>query len=56
MRGKYLRQSLRDHICKDMSPVVEARMKYIPCKPGSDWRDLPNIVVKLRDGNQTKKL
>ncbi|KFM81898.1 DNA (cytosine-5)-methyltransferase PliMCI, partial [Stegodyphus mimosarum] len=39
-----------------MSPLVEARMKYIPMTPGSDWRDLPNIVVRLKDGNYTKKL
>lgn len=56
MRGKHVQQVLRDHVCKDMSPLVEARMQYIPCKPGSDWRDLPNTVVKLRDGNYTKKL
>jgi hypothetical protein len=24
--------------------------------PGSDWRDLPNIEVRLSDGNKTKKL
>ncbi|XP_065647414.1 DNA (cytosine-5)-methyltransferase PliMCI isoform X3 [Hydra vulgaris] len=55
IRGKHM-QVLRDHICKDMSPLVEARMSYIPCIPGSDWRDLPNKVVKLRDGNTTKLL
>jgi len=56
MRGKQLTPLLRDHVCKDMSPLVEARMTYIPCKPGSDWRYLPNDIVKLRDGNTTKKL
>lgn len=56
MREKYDTQLLRDHICKDMSPLVEARMAYIPRKPGSDWRELPNIVAKLKDGSQTKKL
>ncbi|KAJ3641135.1 hypothetical protein Zmor_027653 [Zophobas morio] len=47
---------LYDHICKDMAPVVEARILYIPCVPGSDWRDLPNICVKLRDNTMTNKL
>nr|XP_022900238.1 DNA (cytosine-5)-methyltransferase PliMCI-like [Onthophagus taurus] len=47
---------VRDHICKEMTPLVEARMTYIPLAPGSDWRDLPNIEVRLSDGNYTKKL
>lgn len=47
---------IRDHVCKDMSPLVEARMRYIPQVPGSDWRDLPNIQVKLSDGTTSKLL
>lgn len=47
---------LKDHICKEMAPIVEARMTYIPLSPGSDWRDLPNIVVRLKDGTFTNKL
>ncbi|XP_017781710.1 PREDICTED: DNA (cytosine-5)-methyltransferase PliMCI-like [Nicrophorus vespilloides] len=47
---------LKDHICKDMAPLVEARMAHVPLAPGSDWRDLPNIVVKLRDGSFANKL
>ncbi|XP_077510414.1 DNA (cytosine-5)-methyltransferase PliMCI-like [Amblyomma americanum] len=48
---------LRDHVCKDMAPLVEARMRHIPLAPGSDWRDLPNTVVRLSDGvTYTKKL
>ena len=47
---------LRDHICKDMAPLVEARIAYIPSKPGSDWRDLPNTVVRLKDGTESVKL
>lgn len=39
-----------------MSALVEARMRHIPLAPGSDWRDLPNIEVRLRDGTPTKKL
>ena len=56
MRSMHNQQVLRDHICKEMSPLVEARMRHIPLKPGSDWRELPNIVVTLRDGSSTKKL
>ncbi len=47
---------LMDHITKVMSALVEARMALIPTVPGSDWRDLPNIVMKLADGNYTEKL
>ena len=47
---------LRDHICKDMAPLVEARISFIPTKSGSDWRDLPNIIVYLKDGTETVKL
>lgn len=48
--------SVRDHICKEMAPLVEARMANIPSCSGSDWRDLPNIVVRLSDGTSTSKL
>lgn len=47
---------LTDHICKEATPLMEARMKYIPTAPGSDWRDLPNIKVQLSDGTYTKKM
>lgn len=56
IRGNSYQPMLRDHICKEMSSLVEARMKHIPLVPGSDWRDLPNIIVRLSDGNYTKKL
>uniref|UniRef100_A0AAZ1X4I9 DNA (cytosine-5-)-methyltransferase n=1 Tax=Oreochromis aureus TaxID=47969 RepID=A0AAZ1X4I9_OREAU len=39
-----------------MSALVEGRMRYIPLAPDSDWRDLPNIEVRLKDGTLTKKL
>lgn len=41
---------------QDMSALVEGRMRHIPLAPGSDWRDLPNIEVRLKDGTMTKKL
>lgn len=31
-------------------------MRHIPLAPGSDWRDLPNMEVRLQDGTTTKKL
>lgn len=39
-----------------MSALVAARMRHVPLAPGSDWRDLPNIEVRLPDGTTTKKL
>lgn len=51
MRGNDETGVLKDHICKEMSAVVEARMSHIPTYPGADWRDLPNISVKLNDGS-----
>ncbi|KAL1124037.1 hypothetical protein AAG570_001807 [Ranatra chinensis] len=56
MRGDQYQAVLRDHICKEMAPIVEARMAHVPTATGSDWRDLPNIVVRLTDGTFTKKL
>ena len=41
---------------QDMSALVAARMRHIPLAPGSDWRDLPNIEVRLSDGTSTRKL
>uniref|UniRef100_A0A8B9TKR7 DNA (cytosine-5)-methyltransferase n=1 Tax=Anas platyrhynchos TaxID=8839 RepID=A0A8B9TKR7_ANAPL len=56
IRGSQYQPILRDHICKDMSALVAARMRHIPLAPGSDWRDLPNIEVRLSDGTTTRKL
>jgi len=53
---RYTDSVLTDHICKDMSPLVQARIELIPVGEGSDWRDLPNIEVKLSDGTITNKL
>lgn len=47
---------LRDHICKNMAPLIQARISRIPTTPGSDWRDLPNISVTLSDGTKCKVL
>ena len=41
---------------QDMSALVAARMRHIPLAPGSDWRDLPNIEVRLSDGTLARKL
>ena len=56
IRGNQYQPILRDHICKEMSALVHARMQHIPLAPGSDWRDLPNMEVRLSDGTKTKKL
>ncbi|XP_061469721.1 DNA (cytosine-5)-methyltransferase 1 isoform X5 [Rhineura floridana] len=56
IRGSQYQPILRDHICKDMSALVAARMRHVPLAPGSDWRDLPNIEVRLSDGITTRKL
>jgi DNA (cytosine-5)-methyltransferase 1 len=47
---------LRDHVTKPMSALVEARFRLIPTHPGSDWRDLPNKVMTLKDNTTTRKL
>ncbi|XP_076633551.1 DNA methyltransferase 1a [Colletes latitarsis] len=56
MRKKQYQLLLRDHVCKEMAPLVEARMAHIPIAPGSDWRDLPNIAIRLSDGTYCNKL
>ena len=56
VRGRQLQPILTDHICKEMNPLVAARMRHIPVLPGADWRYLPNIEVRLSDGNWAKKL
>lgn len=56
IRGNQLQPILCDHICKEMNPLVAARMRHIPVAPGADWRDLPNIEVRLSDGAWAKKL
>ena len=49
-------EKLKDHVCKEMNPLVAERMLHIPILPGSDWRLLPNIEVRLSDGTKTKIL
>lgn len=56
MRGNQHQPVLYDHICKEMNPLVAARMRYIPIGPGADWRDLPNRSVRLPDGTTAPKL
>lgn len=54
IRSKDDNAKLRDHICKNMAPLIQARISRIPTTPGSDWRDLPNISVTLSDGTKCK--
>ncbi|KAL3272241.1 hypothetical protein HHI36_022724 [Cryptolaemus montrouzieri] len=56
MRGDDTNSVVYDHICKEMAPLVEARISQIPTYPGSDWRDLPNMVVRLNNGTFTQAL
>ena len=56
VRGQQLQPILTDHICKEMNPLVAARMRHIPVLPGADWRYLPNIEVRLSDGAWAKIL
>ena len=48
--------TVRHHASKVYPPLVEERMRRVPLIPGSDWRDLPNISVKLKNGVMTAKL
>ncbi|EOA28898.1 hypothetical protein CARUB_v10025150mg [Capsella rubella] len=41
---------LTDHICKELNELNLIRCKKIPKRPGADWRDLPDINVKLSNG------
>ncbi|XP_059051401.1 DNA (cytosine-5)-methyltransferase PliMCI-like [Achroia grisella] len=56
IRSKDESAKLRDHICKNMAPLIQARISRIPTTAGSDWRDLPNISVTLSDGSKCKVL
>ncbi|XP_037079530.1 DNA (cytosine-5)-methyltransferase 1-like [Pollicipes pollicipes] len=47
---------LRDHVCKEMAPLIAARIRHVPTAPGSDWRDLPNLAVRLSDGTTSRLL
>ena len=44
------------HESKELSDIVSARIKHIPKILGADWRDLPNISVRLRSGRTSNKL
>ena len=39
-----------------MGALQEARFQQIPKRPGADWRDLPNIRVKLANGQYAERL
>ena len=45
---------LLDHTTKPLTLLEEERVKLIP--EGGDWRDLPNIELRLKDGTCLKKL
>ncbi|CAN7989273.1 unnamed protein product, partial [Ixodes hexagonus] len=47
---------LQDHVPKKLSPLMQARVDHIPKVPGANWRSLPNIKLRLRNGKYTRKL
>ncbi|CAG2100678.1 unnamed protein product, partial [Medioppia subpectinata] len=47
---------LNDHFCREMSELTQLRIRHIPHRLGSDWRDLPNICCTLSDGTIVEKL
>ncbi|XP_014236147.1 DNA (cytosine-5)-methyltransferase 1-like [Trichogramma pretiosum] len=58
---KMMRQNMKDpiiydHECNELEPIVDARISHVPKSSGADWRNLPNIEVKLKDGTRTSKL
>ncbi|XP_025017182.1 DNA (cytosine-5)-methyltransferase 1-like [Tetranychus urticae] len=44
------------HVVPAMSLLNQTRIERIPCIPGADWRDLPNIKLTLSDGTVVEKL
>jgi len=42
---------LNDHYCRVVTALNQARIEHIPRTPGSDWRDLPNKRMMLKDGS-----
>uniref|UniRef100_T1J9Z9 DNA (cytosine-5)-methyltransferase n=1 Tax=Strigamia maritima TaxID=126957 RepID=T1J9Z9_STRMM len=56
LRRNNVTRVIHDHVCKEMRPLVAARIRFIPCQPFADWRDLPNIEMTLSDGSRTRKL
>ncbi|CAH0549085.1 unnamed protein product [Brassicogethes aeneus] len=56
MRGIDDSGLVKDHVCKEMAAIVEGRISQIPTYPGADWRDLPNISIRLSDGTKTNAL
>ncbi|XP_001607336.1 DNA (cytosine-5)-methyltransferase 1 [Nasonia vitripennis] len=56
MRLNMLEPTVFNHVCKDLGPLVECRISQIPLAVGSDWRNLPNIEMQLKDESYAKKL
>jgi DNA (cytosine-5)-methyltransferase 1 len=49
-------QTVKDHESRAMNAISELRMSLIPTDPGSDWRDLPNVRRRMKDGTMSEKL
>lgn len=53
MRGS---DSVKDHVSRPLSQLNLARVERIPFTRGSDWRDLPNLELKLPSGLEIRRL
>lgn len=42
--------ALNDHIFKEMNELNLIRCQWIPRRPGTEWRDLPDEKIKLSSG------
>ena len=54
--GKDFHSKITHHEAKLLSDIVMKRISYVPKELGADWRDIPNISVKLTNGNVCAKL
>ena len=45
-----------EHYYKDYGLLNKSRMEHLPHGRNVDWRDLPNVVTILDNGERTEKL
>uniref|UniRef100_A0A6P6Y3V4 Cytosine-specific methyltransferase n=1 Tax=Dermatophagoides pteronyssinus TaxID=6956 RepID=A0A6P6Y3V4_DERPT len=55
-KNQQQQNSVRDHYCKKLSELNIERIRRIPREISADWRDLPNIRIRLSDGKIIEKL
>ena len=49
-------QNVTSHDTRNMSVIVNERIRNVPKTFGADWRDIPNKIVQLEDGRMTNIL